>query len=62
MSIEGLPTSNLPRKIDHPKFTRLKNDTVIFDVILQNYLQESLLEDVICENCSPGGSEYVPHP
>ena len=49
MSLEGLPTSNSPRQIDHPKFTILANDTVVLDLILQNYFQESLLEYVICD-------------
>ena len=57
MSIEGLPTSNSPRKIDHPKCTILEMETVVLDVILQNYFKESLLEDVICEFFSSGGSE-----
>ena len=59
MSLDGLHTSNLPRQIDHPKFTILANDTVVLDVIFQNYFQESLLEDVICENCSSGSSESI---
>ena len=29
------------------------------DVIFLNYFQESLLEDVICENISPGSSESI---
>ena len=57
MFIEGLPTSNSPRKIDHPKCTILEMETVVLDVILQNYFKESLLEDVICEFFSSGGSE-----
>ena len=59
MSLEGLPTFNSPRKIYHPKCTILANDTVILDVIFQNYFHESLLEDVICENFSSGGSESI---
>ena len=51
MFLEGLPTFNSPRKIDDPKFTILENDTIVLEVILQNYVKESLLEDVICENC-----------
>ena len=57
MSLDGLHTSNLPRQIDHPKCTILENYTVVLDVIFQNYFQESLLEDVICEMFSSGGSE-----
>ena len=59
MSLERLPTSNSPRKIDHPKCTILANDTVVFDFIFHNYFQESLLEDVICENCSSGSSVSI---
>ena len=43
MFLEGLPTSDSPRKIDHPKCTISENDTVVLDVIFQNYFQESLL-------------------
>ena len=43
----------------HPKCTILANDTVVLDVIFQNYFQESLLENVICENCSSGSSESI---
>ena len=51
MSLEGIPASNSPRQIDHQKCTILANDTVVLDVILQNYSKESLLEDAICEDC-----------
>ena len=54
---EGLPTSNPPRQMDHPKCTILTKDTVVLDVILQKYFKDSFLDDVICENCSSGGSE-----
>ena len=37
----------------------MENDTVVLDVIFQNYFQESLLEDVTCENCSLGSSESI---
>ena len=57
MSLEGLPTSNSPRQIDYPKCTILTKDTVILDVILQKYFKDSFLDDVICKNCSSGGSE-----
>ena len=40
MSLEGLPTSNLPRQIDHPKCTILTKDTVVLDVILQKYFKD----------------------
>ena len=59
MSPEGLPSSNSPRQIDHKKFTKLENDTVVLDVILQNYFQKILFEDVIFENCSSGGSGSI---
>ena len=59
MLLDGLHTSNLPSQIDHPKYTILANDTVVLDVIFNNYLQESLLEYVICENCSSGSSESI---
>ena len=48
MSLDGLDTSNLTRQIDHPKSTIFANETSVLDVILQNYFQESLLDDVIC--------------
>ena len=59
MSLDGLPTSNLPRQIDHPKCAILKKDTVVLDVILQKYFKDSFLDDVICEHCSSGGSESI---
>ena len=34
MIIEGLPTSDLPGQIYHPKFTTLTKDTVLLDVML----------------------------
>ena len=57
MSLDALHTSNFPRQIDHPKCTILANYTVVFNVIFHHYFQESLLEDVICENNSSGSSE-----
>ena len=59
MSLDGLHISNSPRKIDHPKCTILENDTVVLDVIFQNYFQESLVEDVIYVNGSSGISESM---
>ena len=50
MSLEGLPTSNSSRQIEHPKYTSLKRGTVVLDEILQNYFNDLLLHDVICEN------------
>ena len=49
MNLDGLHASNFHRQIDHTKCTILENDTVVLDVIFQNYFQESLLEDVTCE-------------
>ena len=57
MYLEGLPNSGSPRQIDHPKCILLTKDTVVLHVVLQNYFKDSFLDDVICENCSPGGSE-----
>ena len=57
--LEGLPTSDSPRKIDHPKCTILTKDTVVLDVMLQNNFKDSFLDDVICEDCSSGGSESI---
>ena len=59
MSLDGLHTSNLPRQFDHPKCKILNNDTVVLDVIFQNYFQGSLLEDVICGDYSSGSSESI---
>ena len=59
MLIEVLPNSNLSRRIDHPKYTTLKNYTVVLDVMLHNYFKDSFLDNVICENCSSGGSESI---
>ena len=59
MSFDGLHTHNSPRKIDHPKFTILSKDTIVLDIISQNYSQEYLFEDIICENCSSGISESM---
>ena len=59
MFIEGLPTSNSSREIDHQKCTTLTKGTVVLDVMLQNYFKDSLINNVICENCSSGGSESI---
>ena len=40
MIIEGLPTSDSPRQIDHQKCTTLTKDTVVLDVMLQNYFKD----------------------
>ena len=52
MFLERLPTSNKSRQIDHTKYTSIKKGTVVLDQILHNYFNDSLLHDVICENCS----------
>ena len=59
MFLEGLPTSNSSRQIDHPKYISLTKGTVVLDEMLQNYFNDSLLHDVICENCSSDGSESI---
>ena len=59
MSLDGLHTSNLPTHIDNKKCTILAKDTVVLDVIFQNYFQEPLLKDVICEIFSSGSSESI---
>ena len=59
MFLKVLPKSNLSRQIDHPRYTILTKDTVVLDVMLQNYLKDSILDNVICENCSSGGSESI---
>ena len=59
MSLDGLHTSNLPRRTDHPKSKILAKDTVFLDFTFHNYFQESLLEDIICENGSSGGSDSI---
>ena len=57
MFLEELPTSNSSRQIDHQKYTSIKKGAVVLGLILQNYFNDSLLHDVICENCSSHGSE-----
>ena len=59
MFLEGLPTSNLSRKIDHQKYTSMKMGTVVLDQMLQNYFNDSLLHDLICGNFSSRGSESI---
>ena len=59
MFLEGLPTSNKSRKIDHPKYTSIKKVTVVLYQILHNSFNDSLLHDVICENCSSLGFESI---
>ena len=59
MSIDVLYTSNLHRKIHHPKCTILAKDTVVLDFVFHHYFQESLFEDFICKNSSSGSSESI---
>ena len=59
MSLDGLHTSNSTRQIDHTKCIILGKKTVVFYVIFQNYIQESLFENVICENYSSGSFESI---
>ena len=57
--LEVLPNSNFSSQIDNSKYTTLTKDTVFLNVMLQNYFRYSFLDDVICENCSSGGSESI---
>ena len=57
--LEGLPTFNKSRQIDNPKYTSIKKGTVVLDQIFYTYFNDSLLHDVICENCSPLDSESI---
>ena len=57
MSLDGLHTPNPPRKIDHTRYKILAKDTIVLDGIFRNYFKESLLEDVIYDNCSSCSSE-----
>ena len=47
MFLEGLPTSNEYRKIEHTKYTSIRKVTVVLDQIIQNYFNDSLLHDVM---------------
>ena len=59
MFLEGIPTSNEYRPIDHTKYASIKKGTVVLDEIFQNYFNDSLLHDVICDNCSSLGSKSI---
>ena len=59
MFLGGLPTSNSTIQIDHPKCTTLTKGTIVLDAMLQNYFKDSLLHDVICEDCSSGGPKLI---
>ena len=59
MVLGGIPTYNEYRPIHHPTFTAIKNGTVVLDEIFQKYFDDSLLHDVICDNCSSLGSKSI---
>ena len=59
MVLEGIPTSDEYRPINHPKFTLIKKGTVVLDEIFQKYFNDSLLHDVLCDNCSSLGYKSV---
>ena len=46
-------------QIDHTKYTSIKKGTVVLDNIFQNYFNDSLLHDVLCEKFSSLGSESI---
>ena len=59
MFLEGVPTSNEYRPIDHPNFTAIKKGTVVLGEIFQFFFDGSLLHDVLCDNCSSLGSKSI---
>ena len=59
MVLEGIPTSDEYRPIHHPKFIAIKKDTVVLDEIFQKYFNDSLLHDVLCDNCSSLSSKSI---
>ena len=59
MVLEGIPTSNGYRPIHHTKYTAIKKGTVVLDEIFQKYFNDSLLHDVLCDNCSSLGSKSI---
>ena len=59
MFLEGIPTSNEYRPIDHTKYTSIKKGTVVLNEIFQNYFNDSLLHNMICDNCSSLGSKSI---
>ena len=59
MVLEGIPTNIEYRPIHHPKFTGIKKGTVVLDEIFQKYFNDSLLHDVLCENCSQLGCKSI---
>ena len=52
MVLDGIPTNLEHRPIHYPRFTAIKKGTVVLDEIFQQYFNDSLLHDVLCENCS----------
>ena len=59
MVLEGIPTKIEYRPIHHPQFTAIKKGTVVLDEIFQKYFNDSLLHDVLCDNCSSLGSKPI---
>ena len=59
MVLDGIPTNLEYRPIHHPKFTAIKKGTVVLDEIFQKYFNDSLLHDVLCDNCSSLGSKSI---
>ena len=57
--LEGIPTSNEYRPIDHKKYTAIKKGIFVLDEIFQNYFNDSLLHYVLCDNCSSLGSKSI---
>ena len=45
-SIDGLNSSNSPRKIYHSKYITLEMITITLDDIFQNYFKDSFIEDL----------------
>ena len=59
MILKGIPTSNEYSPIYHTKYTSIKKGTVVLDEIFQNYFNDSLLHDVICDDCSSLGYKSI---
>ena len=52
MSLEGLNNTNSKIQNDHPKYSKLSKNTVTLDNIFDNHFYKTLLEYLICDNCS----------
>ena len=59
MFLEGLPTSDSSRQIDHPKCTTLTKGTVVLDVMIQNYFKDPFWDNVIYKNYPSCVSESI---